>query len=141
MQGFNCCQAVVVTYADLYGYSEEEALKVSAGFGRGMGGLTLTCGAISALVILAGMENGATDAKDADAKLANFSRVRELVGKFKEIHGSTVCAELLKTKRSGGLYCEASEMTKEYYKKKPCINQVLTAAKIYEESLGLKEFF
>ena len=37
MQGFNCAQAVAAAFADVYGYSEEQMLRVSAGFGAGIG--------------------------------------------------------------------------------------------------------
>lgn len=56
VKGFNCAQAVVAAYADLYGYTEEQALKLSAGMGGGMGRLRLTCGAVAGMAILAGME-------------------------------------------------------------------------------------
>lgn len=37
--GYNCAQAIVCTYCDLFGLDEETAFKVSEGFGGGMGGM------------------------------------------------------------------------------------------------------
>ena len=72
VKGFNCAQAVVAAYADLYGYTEEQALKLSAGMGGGMGRLRLTCGAVAGMAILAGMECGSTDANDRGGKSVNY---------------------------------------------------------------------
>ena len=48
--GYNCSQSVVAAFADLFGFTEEQALKLSAGMGGGMGRLRMTCGAVSAMV-------------------------------------------------------------------------------------------
>ena len=52
MQGFNCSQSVVAAFADIYGYTEEQALRMSAGFGGGIGRLRLSCGAFNASPII-----------------------------------------------------------------------------------------
>lgn len=44
-QGFNCSQSVCAAFADLYGYTPEQALKMSASFGGGIGRMRQTCGA------------------------------------------------------------------------------------------------
>ena len=36
-KGYNCSQAVVTAFADMYGFTEEQALKMSASFGGGIG--------------------------------------------------------------------------------------------------------
>ena len=53
MQGYNCSQSVVAAFADIYGYTEEQALKLSAGFGGGIGRMRMTCGAACGMVTLA----------------------------------------------------------------------------------------
>lgn len=133
--GFNCAQAVVAAYADLYGYTEEQALKVSAGFGGGIGRLRLTCGAACGMVILEGMRNGNTSAKDRESKSANYQAVQQLLDTFKKEYGSITCADLLKLKANTPLSFIASERTEEYYKTRPCLNQVVAAARIYGNSL------
>ena len=35
-EGYNCSQSVVAAYADLYGFTREQALKMSASFGGGI---------------------------------------------------------------------------------------------------------
>jgi C_GCAxxG_C_C family probable redox protein len=135
MQGFNCSQAVVAAFADVYGYTEEQALKMSAGFGAGIGRMRMSCGAFNGMALLAGLDCGSTTPGDREGKSYNYKVVQQLAARFKEEHGSLVCAELLKLKKGVPLSHEASERTAEYYKTRPCINQIISAAKIYAEYL------
>ena len=59
--------------------------------------------------------------------------------RFQEEHGSLICAELLELKRDTPLTYEASERTVEYYKKRPCVKQIISAARIYAEYLENKD--
>ena len=43
-----------------------------------------------------GLTYGNSDPKDLDTKLASYKKVRELNHLFEDIHGTTICAELLK---------------------------------------------
>ncbi|MDD6895847.1 MAG: C-GCAxxG-C-C family protein [Prevotellaceae bacterium] len=135
VQGYNCSQAVVAAFADIYGFTPEQALRLSAGMGGGMGRLRMTCGAVSAMAILAGMDCGSTDATDREGKSRNYKVVQQLCEKFKAEHGSLVCAQLLNLRKGAPLSYEASERTAEYYKTRPCVNMVVTAAKIFADYL------
>ena len=139
IKGYNCSQSVVAAFADLYGFTEEQALRLSAGMGGGMGRLRMTCGAVSGMAILAGMECGSADASDRDGKSANYKVVQELCERFKSEHKSLVCAELLNIRNGVPLSYEASERTAEYYKTRPCVNMVVTAAKIFTDYLDEKK--
>ena len=72
---------------------------------------------------------------DQQGKSQNYKLVQELAAKFQEEHGSVICAELLKLKRGAPLSYEASERTAEYYQKRPCVRQIISAARIYAEFL------
>ncbi len=135
MQGFNCSQSVVAAFADIYGYTEEQALKLSAGFGGGIGRMRLTCGAACGMFTLAGMHSGSTTPGDREGKSACYKVVQELAARFTEEHGSLACSELLKLKKGAPLSYEASERTAEYYRTRPCVNQIIFTAKIYAEFL------
>lgn len=135
MQGFNCSQSVATAFADVYGYTEEQMLRVSAGFGAGIGRMRLSCGAFNAMALLAGLENGSVTPGDRERKSANYKTVQQLAARFQEEHGSLICAELLKLKRDAPLSYEASERTAEYYQKRPCVKQIISAARIYAEYL------
>ena len=39
--GYNCSQSVVAAFADLYGFTHEQALHISASFGGGIGRMRL----------------------------------------------------------------------------------------------------
>lgn len=136
MQGFNCCQAVAAAFADVYGYSQEQVLRMSAGFGAGIGRMRMSCGAFNALALLAGLECGSVTPGDREGKSYNYKVVQELAARFKEEHGSLICAELLKMKRGAPLSYEASERTAEYYQSRPCVKQIISAARIYAEYLN-----
>lgn len=135
MQGFNCSQSVATAFADVYGYTEEQMLRVSAGFGAGIGRMRLSCGAFNAMALLAGLENGSVTPGDREGKSANYKTVQQLAARFQDEHGSLICAELLKLKQDAPLSYEASERTAEYYQKRPCVKQIISAARIYAEYL------
>lgn len=58
-EGYNCSQSVVTAFADLYGFTREQALHMSASFGGGIGRMRETCGAACGMFLLAGLEKGA----------------------------------------------------------------------------------
>lgn len=132
--GYNCSQSVVAAFADKYGFTEEQALRMSASFGGGIGRMRQTCGAACGLFLLAGLEKGATDCKDRKGKAANYALVQELAAEFKKRNGSLICAELLGLSKPEG--SPVPEMRTElYYAKRPCAKMVEEAAKIWVEYL------
>lgn len=141
MQGYGCCQSVVCAFSDLYGLDEEMALRVSAGFGGGVGRLRMMCGACSALVILAGLEKGQTRGEDREGKAACYQLVRELLETFRQRNGSIICAELL---QMNGVKAETNtsqpdERNAEYYRVRPCARKVESAARVFAEYLASSE--
>lgn len=141
MQGYGCCQSVVAAFADLYGVNDLLAKKIAAGFGGGVGRLRMMCGAVSALVILVGLDCGQTEGSDRDGKSACYKVVQELLAKSKAENGSLICAEILGLKgyeKAQSSYV-ASPRTKEYYKVRPCAAKVESAARIFAEYLKSKQ--
>jgi len=139
MQGFNCSQSVAAAFADVYGCTEEQMLRMSAGFGAGIGRLRLSCGAFNAMALLAGLDCGSTTPGDREGKSYNYKVVQQLAAQFQEEHGSLICSELLRLKKGAPLSYEASERTAEYYQKRPCVRQIISAARIYADYLAHKE--
>lgn len=141
MQGYGCCQSVVCAFSDLYGLDEEMALKVSAGFGGGVGRMRMMCGTCSALVILAGLEKGQTRGEDREGKAACYQLVRDLLETFRQRNGSIICAELL---QMNGVKAETNtsqpdERNAEYYRVRPCARKVESAARAFAEYLASSE--
>ena len=82
--GYNCSQSVVAAFADMYGFTEEQALRMSASFGGGIGRMRETCGAACGMFILAGLEKGSVVAGDHAGKAANYALVQELAAEFRK---------------------------------------------------------
>lgn len=132
--GYNCAQAVFATYADLFGMTEEDALKLASPMGGGMGRMREVCGTVSAMALLEGLKEGNTDPLDKTAQGRTYETVRALSDSFTEENGSIICRELLGilSKEKSAV---PSERTKEYYQSRPCTKLVASAARIVEEQL------
>ena len=135
MSGYNCSQAVCAAFADVYGLSEQMALRLSASFGGGVGRLREICGTCSAMALLEGLQSGATQAADAEGKQANYKNVQALFGRFKEQNGSYICRELLQLRKDAPTPPTPDPRTAEYYKQRPCLRMVESAVRIYCERL------
>lgn len=133
--GYNCSQSVVAAFADLYGFTDEQALRMSASFGGGIGRMRETCGAACGLFILAGLETGAIDGKDKETKAQNYMVVQQLASIFKERNGSLICRELLEFQKNIPESSIPEERTDQYYEIRPCLKIVEEAAKIWSEYL------
>lgn len=138
-EGYNCSQSVVAAFADLYGFTREQALKMSASFGGGIGRMRQTCGAACGLFMLAGLETGCVDGKNREGKEANYLLVQALAEEFRKRNGSIVCAELLGLDKKAPTPATPEARTTEYYKKRPCVKMVEEAARIWGEYLKNKE--
>lgn len=134
-QGFNCSQSVVAAFADKYGFTYEQALRMSASFGGGIGRMRETCGAACGLFMLAGLETGATEGEDREGKAANYKLVQELAEEFKRRNGALRCADLLGLSKKEPVVSTPEVRTTQYYAKRPCVKMVEEAARIWCEYL------
>lgn len=135
MSGYNCSQAVFMALADLYDIPEQQSARLSASFGGGVGRLREMCGACSAMVMLEGLQSGATQAEDAAGKQANYKNVQALVHRFAEQNGSYLCRELLQLRKDAPTPPTPDARTAEYYRQRPCLRMVESATRIYCERL------
>lgn len=86
---YNCCQSVLVPFAEEIGMSEEQAYALGAHFGSGMRHGS-TCGALTgALMVLGAMGYGEQEAQG-------------MLRAFREKNGVTDCAHLLANARERG---------------------------------------
>ena len=137
MSGYGCCQSVVAAFADLYGLDDLQAKRIAAGFGGGVGRLRMMCGAVSAIVMLVGLDCGQTEGSDREGKSACYKVVQELLAQSEAENGSLICAEILGLKgyeKAHSSYV-ASARTAEYYKQRPCAAKVESAARIFANYL------
>ena len=134
-EGFNCSQSVVAAFADMYGFTHEQALRMSASFGGGIGRMRETCGAACGLFMLAGLETGATDGANHEGKAVNYKLVQELAEEFKQRNGALRCADLLGLSKKEPVVSTPEARTNQYYAKRPCVKMVEEAARIWCEYL------
>lgn len=94
-QGYNCAQAVLCTFADKTNLSEDELFRISEAFGGGMGGTQGVCGAVSAMVFLAGLEKSSgIDSLPQTNKMESYTLGRELMEAFEAKNQSIICSRL-----------------------------------------------
>ena len=128
--GCNCAQAIVVAFADVTGLDRDFSARMSSSFGGGMGRLREVCGAVSGMLMVAGLLYGYDDPGEKDCnKKAHYALVQELAGKFREEAGSIVCREILKNPPSDP---NPTPRTAEFYAKRPCARLVMLAARILD---------
>lgn len=133
-QGYNCAQSVFVAFSDVTGMDEELAKRLSSSFGGGMGRLREVCGTCSAMFMVAGILYGEGTETDHAVKTEHYKRIQYLAEEFRKVHETIVCRDLLK-----GLSITSEptpeKRTEQYYKVRPCVKFVRTAAEILDRYL------
>ena len=130
LEGRSCSQAVVLAFKDLTGLDDHFAAKMAASFGGGMGRMREVCGAVSGMLLVAGLLYGYETPGDDVSKKAHYTRVQELSGAFREQVGSIVCREILKNPPSDP---NPTPRTDDFYAKRPCARMVALAAQILDD--------
>ena len=131
LSGYNCAQAVLSAFSFEVGLSEETCIKLASSFGGGMGRMRLTCGAFSAMLMVAGLLSGYDDTADIEAKAAHYKLVQTLAQEFKKRHGTLSCNELLGGNADSSF--TPTERTEEFYKTRPCLKIIGDCAEIIEQ--------
>ena len=129
LKGYNCAQAVARAFCDVTGLEEAYTAKMASSFGGGMGRMREVCGAVSGMLLVAGLLYGYDTCDDDQAKKAHYALVQHLAGKFREQAGSIVCREILKNPPSDP---NPTPRTAEYYAQRPCNRMVMLATQILE---------
>lgn len=132
-EGYNCSQSVVAAYADMYGFTPEQALRMSASFGGGIGRMRETCGAACGMFLLAGLEKGTVVGHDREGKATNYALVQQLAEEFRKRNGSLRCSDLLGLRKGDPIVSTPEARTEQYYAKRPCAKMVEEAARIWAE--------
>jgi len=133
LNGYNCAQAVAVAFCDVTGMEERFAAKMISSFGGGMGRMREVCGAVSGMLMVAGVLYGYDGCDDDNAKMAHYTLVQELAAKFREQVGSIVCREILKNPPTDPA---PTPRTEEFYRLRPCARMVYLAASILDEYIA-----
>ena len=96
----NCCQAVLVAFADRLGKGEDDLMRLGSGFGSGMGTMEGTCGALVGAIIVSSLLS--PDGEARNNSRAIMSRFKELCG------GATICRDL-KGIETGKVLCSCED--------------------------------
>lgn len=131
LEGCNCAQAVFCAFCDLTGFDRETALRVSSGFGGGLGRLRETCGAVSGMIMATNAIYGYSDIGDPELKSEHYKLVQQLCKRFSVKTGSIVCRELLGIKGSSDP--TSPPRTEEFYRTRPCLNLIMLATGILDD--------
>jgi C_GCAxxG_C_C family probable redox protein len=95
LSGFNCAQSVFAEFGPQMGLTEEQALKLASGFGGGMAHTGSVCGAVTASMLAIGLKYGASEGRNAKAKLRTYKIINGMMDEFMKRHGSIMCTDLL----------------------------------------------
>ena len=129
IRGYNCAQAMVVAYRDLTGLDKDFSARLASSFGGGMGRMREVCGAVSGMLMVAGLLYGYETPGDDVSKKAHYTLVQDLAGKFRAEAGSIVCREILKNPPSDP---NPTPRTAEFYRVRPCTRMLILAANVLD---------
>ena len=134
LNGYNCAQSVFAAFSQEMGITEEAALRTASGMGGGIGGLRMTCGAVSAMAMVLGSLKGYSEASDYEGKKQLYAAIQQLHEKFVSVHETSNCRQLL---LKSGIVAQAQpqERTPEYYRKRPCVRYIELCAQLVAEEL------
>ena len=129
LQGYNCAQAVAVAFCDVTGLEPDFTARMASSFGGGMGRMREVCGAVSGMLMVAGLVYGYDIPGDDVSKKKHYALVQNLAGQFRREAGSIVCREILKNPPSDP---NPTPRTAEFYAKRPCARMVILAGRILD---------
>lgn len=90
LESLNCAQITLLCLSENLGISDETAVKIAGGFGRGMT-VRKTCGAVTGAIMAIGLKYGGYRG-NPEAKDLCYRKVGEFLEKFTEENEDTECA-------------------------------------------------
>jgi len=94
-QKTNCAQSVINAFCEELGLDRTWALKLTLGFGGGMGHTSGTCGAVTASYMVLGLQQPLDPENPKARREEVYAMIREFNRRFLKLHGSINCTELL----------------------------------------------
>lgn len=131
-EGYNCAQSVFLAFEDMYDIDHNTAMRLSSGFGAGMGKLREVCGALTGAFMAVGLLYGYDDVTDSEAKKNTYSIIRLIAERFETEKQTIICRELLGLKKEEDLE-EPAVRTEEYYRSRPCVGLCVLAAQLLDD--------
>lgn len=134
-QGWNCAQSVFLSHAAEFGLAPDLARRLAAPLGGGLGGLRRTCGAVTALGLLAGLRRGGYDPNNLAAKTEFYALIQKLDAEFAAEFGTSECARLLADAGCAAPAAPAARSA-DYYATRPCARCIEFADRLYARHLA-----
>jgi C_GCAxxG_C_C family probable redox protein len=75
--------------------SLEHAARIACAFGGGVAGTAQTCGALNGAIMALGLAHATAEPGNGPARQNTYAATRNLLGQFRERHGSYNCRDLL----------------------------------------------
>lgn len=93
--GYNCAQSILSTFCADSPIALDTALKISTGFGAGLGRTQVLCGAVSGAAMVIGLNFGRGVEDEQEQQIVSFNKIQEMVNAFVAAHGTIECRALL----------------------------------------------
>src|SRR5665647_1809419 len=94
-QGYTCTQSILASFAKRYDLPQNLAFRIGEPFGAGTSCTNDMCGSVTGAIMVLGLQYGSAHSDDEAARAYTYQRVHELIQRFKELHGSIQCSNLL----------------------------------------------
>ena len=96
MEGYNCTQSIIATYAPIVGYDPTIAYRFAEGFGSGTGRLQGMCGVISAVTMILGYlnSNGNMESAQMRSKATTYQYTSRFTKDFFDRYSTIICFDL-----------------------------------------------
>lgn len=123
-KGYNCAQSVACAFCKDVGIDEKTMFQLMEGYGLGMGCMQATCGAISGAVAVLGAKSSTGNLEKPNSKASTYKLCKELVSRFQEKNGATICKEIKGVKTGkilrdcSGCVQDAAEILEELLERK-----------------------
>jgi len=128
--GLNCSQAILTAFGGPYGVEPADAARIGRPWGGGIAHMGLTCGAVTAAILVLGLAKGEGET-EKEVRNRVFKSGQEFFRRFEDRYKTTLCRDLLGVDiaTESGL----KKIREENLVKKTCPQYVKAAAEILFE--------
>ncbi len=93
--GYNCAQAVALTFDDILEIDRKYLEQIACGFGGGMGRLQKTCGAVTGAFMVISLFAAQISKNNESCKEISKTMIRDFHRSFISLYGTSDCRDLL----------------------------------------------
>ena len=136
-EGYNCSQAVVLTFKDVLKIDPNELCRIASPFGGGISRMRETCGAVTGMVLVLGNLIGYETPETGEKKHELYKNTQEILKIFENRYGSLTCGKLLNISQKHD-DPKPTPRDHSFFLNRPCPELIGGAAEILEEYLKSK---